>query len=373
MAQEDYYNILGVPRNATADEMKAAYRKLALKYHPDRNPGNNDAEEQFKHLNSAYEVLSDPQKRALYDQYGHAGVENGGGHGGFGGGFQGGGADINDIFGSIFEDVFSGGSRRSHARRGADLKHDLEITLEQAYSGFNFPLEYERTEHCATCSGSGAKPGFPLKKCRTCRGSGRVQYVQGFFSLTQACPDCGGHGELIDKPCVDCSGTGRLRRKSVVTIKIPPGVATGTMLRVPHGGDAGDRNSENGDLYVEAQVKEHSRYTRESDDLIYRHTISFPQAALGCKLEVPLIAGDKTEIEVAAGTQHGATIRLREKGMPRLGAKGRHGDMQVRIAVNIPRHLSARQHELLAELNKVMHEEAEAEREGGFFKKVFGS
>jgi molecular chaperone DnaJ len=374
MAQEDYYNILGVPRNATADELKSAYRKLALKYHPDRNPGNKESEEKFKQLNSAYEVLSDAQKRAMYDQYGHAAVEGGAaGQGGFGGGFQ--GADINDIFGSVFEDLFTGGmggGRRSRARRGADLKHEMEITLEQAYNGFNFPLEYERTEHCATCSGTGAKPGHPLKKCRTCRGSGRVQYVQGFFSMTQACPDCGGHGEVIEKPCTDCSGTGRMRKKETVTIKIPPGVSSGTMLRVPQGGDAGDRNSDNGDLYVEVHVHEHTRFTRESDDLIFRQTISFPQAALGCKLEVPLITGEKTEIEIPSGTQHGATIRLREKGMPKLGAKGRKGDMQVRVTVNIPRHLSQRQKELLEELDKVMQAEAEAEREGGFFKKVFG-
>ncbi|MFA5161265.1 MAG: molecular chaperone DnaJ [Elusimicrobiales bacterium] len=372
MSGEDYYNLLGVPRNADPEEIKAAYRRLALKYHPDRNPGNRDAEEHFKQINSAYEVLSDGDKRASYDRFGHSGPGMGAdaGFDGFSG------VDVNEVFSSVFENMFAGaaggGSRRSRARRGADLRHAVEISLEEAASGVNLPLEYERAEFCRACSGTGAKPGHPLKKCRACGGAGRIQFAQGFFSLSQTCPECGGAGEVITKPCPDCGGAGRVRAKASLTIKIPPGIASGNVLRAARGGDAGDRGSENGDLYVETHVKEHPRYQREGNDLIYKRTIAFPQAALGCAMEAPLLGGGKAEVKIPAGTQHGATIRLRGMGMPHLGGGDRRGDLLVRVAVEIPRQLGARERELLEELAKVMQAEEETGNGGGFFKKVFG-
>jgi len=373
---QDYYLLLGVPRNASESEIKSAYRKLALKYHPDRNPGNPEAEEKFKKINSAYEVLSDSEKRSLYDQFGQEGVAGGGRQGPFGpGGFGGGTADFGDLFGSIFEDMFNagaGGGGRSRARRGADLKHDIEISLEEAHTGVSVPIEYDRTDLCDNCKGSGAQPGHEPKRCPSCKGTGRIQRVVGFFALTEPCPECGGAGEKIDVPCFECRGSGKQKKQVKMTVKVPPGVDHGTTLRISGAGDSGGRRSESGDLFVEVHVKAHPHFDREGDDLIYKLSLTFPQAAMGCDTEVPTIEGQRTHIEIPPGTQHGWTYRMPNKGMNRLGLK-RKGDMRVVVKVEVPRHLSPRQKELLEELAKSLAEEPPENKDGSFFKKVFGS
>lgn len=370
MEQEDLYEVMGVSRSATADEIKSAYRKLALKHHPDRNPGSKDAEESFKRVNSAYSVLSDPQKRAAYDRFGAAGL-GGAGAGGFEG-FSGfGGAGLDDIFGSVFEDLFagaSGGRRSSRARRGADIKLSVEVTLEQAYHGTQNTLQYGKNETCHACHGTGAKPDSGLKRCGTCRGTGRVQYVQGFFSMAQQCPDCGGRGEVIVKPCGECSGSGWVARQASITVKIPPGVDNGTTLRITEAGHAGPARSPYGDLYVEVSVKEDPRFERDGASLVYRQRVSFPQAALGCEVELPSFSDEKPKLSIPAGTQHGTVFRLKEKGMPQLGSSRRKGDMMVRVEVEVPRHLSSRQKELLQELHKSLEA---GEGDDGFLKKIF--
>ncbi|MCK5356750.1 MAG: molecular chaperone DnaJ, partial [Elusimicrobiales bacterium] len=262
MASTDYYRLLGVPRNANDAELKSSFRKQALKYHPDRNPGNEDAEVKFKELNEAYSVLSDSKKRNIYDQYGEEGLKGAGagaGAGGFGG-FQ--NVDLGDIFGDIFGGFgFGGGSSgRSRSRKGGDLKHDVEIPLEEAFNGSRASVSFERTELCSLCHGSGAKPKTGLKKCSTCQGSGRVQYAQGFFSFAQTCPDCHGQGEVITSPCAQCHGSGHERKKATVNIKIPPGINDGTLMRVSRAGDAGTRGGDSGDLYVQIYIKHHSRF-----------------------------------------------------------------------------------------------------------------
>lgn len=373
MNDKDYYEILGVPRNATADEIKSAYRKLALKHHPDRNPGNSHSEEHIKTINEAYEVLSDDNKRRVYDQFGHAGLQGGmGGAEGFGGGF--GGPDLGSIFESMFEGVFGEdvlGGGRGRSRRGRDIKYDIEITLEDAYNGVQVPMRIERTEICQTCGGSGARPGHGLRRCSTCRGTGRVQYVQGFFSLTQTCPECGGRGEVIEAPCKDCGGSAKVKAKANLTIKVPAGIQDGASLRIQNAGDAGLRRTESGDLYVQVHIKPHPRFERSEDDLICNWRLSFPQVTLGCEVEIPLLNGEKTKIGIPAGTQHGAVFRIAEKGMPKYGAR-RKGDLMVKVAVEVPHNPTPRQVELIEELGKTMGVET-AKPETGFFKKVFGS
>lgn len=377
---EDYYQLLGVPRNATEAEIKAAYRKLALKHHPDRNKGDKDAEERFKGINAAYEALSDPAKRRAYDQFGEAGV-SGAGTAGAGGPFGGGGGfqagDFGDIVGDLFENFFAGGGgARPRARRGADLKHDVGVTLEQAYAGAQVPLEFERVEACGACDGTGAQPGTKPKRCAHCRGSGRVQYSQGFFSMTQPCSHCGGTGQSVEHPCRDCRGAGRMRRRRKLTLRIPPGIYDGATLRIEGEGESGSLGGPPGDLYVAVQVKENPRFERDEDDLVYVQPVSFPQAALGCTLTVPTISGEKSRIKIPAGVQDGALFRVAEKGMPRLRGRG-HGDLLVRIRVQVPKHLTQRQEELLREFASTL-EEGEGERpasggeEGGIFKKIFG-
>lgn len=373
MNNNDYYHLLGVPRNATADEIKSAFRKLALKYHPDRN-SDKSAEEKFKEINEAYEVLSDTGKRRVYDQYGHEGVRASASGAGPGfGGFQ--GAEFGDIVGDIFESVFGEGmhgGRRPRSRRGADLKYDVEITLEEAFSGVHVPVAFERTDICQVCGGSGARPGFGLKRCSTCRGTGRVQYAQGFFSLTQTCPDCGGQGEVVETPCKECHGGGRVKKKISLNVKVPAGVRDGSTLRVQRAGEAGMRGGESGDLYVQVNIRHHPVFERAEDDIIYSVSISFPQAALGTEVEVPVIDGSRAKLDVPPGTQYGSVFRMHEKGMPRLGGRKR-GDMLVTVKVEVPLHPSPKQKELLAELAKSFDEEVSAGAEGGFFKKVFGS
>ncbi len=372
MSSKDFYKLLGVPRNATDGEIKSAFRKLALQCHPDRNPGNKQSEDKFKEINEAYEILSDAGKRRTYDQFGYDAVNSGAGAHGFGD-FQ--NAEFGDLFSNIFETVFGGdmgNGRHSHSgRRGADLKYDIEISLEDAYTGVMRPINFERTEICPTCKGSGAKPGFGLKRCSTCRGSGRVQYVQGFFALTQTCPDCSGQGEVVETPCKNCRGAGRVKGKTSVNIKIPPGVQEGTTLRIQRAGDAGLRDVESGDLYVHVHIHHHSVFERTNDDLLYTCRLNFPQAAMGCRIELPSIDGPKTEFEIPEGVQHGAVLRVAGKGMPSLGGR-KKGDLMVKIAVDIPHELTENQKRLLSEFAESLKEQPEKTQDSGFFKKVFG-
>ena len=367
----DYYSTLGVARNANLDEIKAAYRKLALKHHPDRNPGNKAAEEKFKEINQAYEVLADPKKKALYDQYGEAGVSQGAGaRGPFGGGH---GADVNDIFGDIFENFFGGqgqggGRGRGRGQRGNDLKYEMEVDLEQAFRGAELPVNFPRWETCKSCGGNGAQPGTGRKTCGRCGGAGRIQFSQGFLSLSQTCPDCQGHGSVIQSPCKDCKGAGRKRSQAKLKIKIPAGVQTGTTLRVSDEGEPGQFGGPAGDLYVVLRVKDHPQFHREGDDLVYEKPVSFPQAALGCQLEVPTLDGERARIRVHAGTQTGTVFRIKEHGMPRLNGRGK-GDLLVRVRVEVPRELTPKQKELLKELAASMGVDVEAS--GGLFKKLF--
>lgn len=375
MSTNDYYRTLGVARNASDDEIKTAFRKLALKCHPDRNPGNKDSEAQFKEIGEAYEVLSSPEKRRIYDQFGADGLKAGAGRGpgGFGG-FQ--GADFGDLFGDIFDNIFAGGGGgqgRPRARRGADLKYDVEITLEEAFSGVKVPVNFERTEVCVTCGGTGAKAKTGLKKCATCRGSGRVQYAQGFFSFSQTCPDCGGQGEVVAAPCKDCGGSGRQKKSASLNIKIPHGADEGATLRVSGAGDAGLRGGGSGDLYVQVHLKHHPHFERRDLDLLYDCPVNVAQAALGCEAPVPTIEGHKTVIRVPAGTQHGKVFRVHEKGMLAPGAKHR-GDLLVRVKVEVPHDLTPKQRELFEELGRTFGCEPPPakEEEKGFFKKILG-
>lgn len=377
MATNDYYRTLGVARNAGPDEIKTAYRKLALKHHPDRNQGNSESESVFKEINEAYEVLSTPEKRQIYDQYGAEGLKAGaGGRGGFGGGFQ--GADLGDMFGDLFENIFTqggGGERggRPRTRRGADLKYEASITLEEAFTGVKVPINFERTEVCQECEGTGAKGKTGIRKCPTCRGAGRVQYSQGFFAFSQACPDCGGQGEVITSPCKACNGQGRQKKNATINVKIPAGVEEGAVLRVSGGGDAGMRGGDSGDLYIQVSLKHHAHFEREGRDLVYEAQVAVWQAALGGEVDVPVIEGGRIKIKIPQGTQHGKVFRVSGQGMP-INAGRNRGDLLVKVKLEVPHDLTPRQRELFAELAQLAGHEAPAEEEKdkGFFKKILG-
>lgn len=349
--KEDYYEILGVSRTSTEVEIKSAFRRAAMKCHPDLHPGDKDAEEQFKKVNEAFSVLSDPQKKRMYDQYGHDGVNMGGGFGGFNAsGF----GDVGDIFSSVFGDIFGGGfgsarNARPRARRGEDLKTDVEITLEQAYEGLEKEISYTRIDRCAVCGGTGAEEGSSTKTCRSCNGSGSVVYQQGFFSMRQTCPDCGGKGTVVEKPCKKCRGSGMERVKETLTVKIPSGVRTGVTLRISNGGDIGQNGGGYGDLYVEIQVKAHPVFRRDGDDLVLDAGITYPQAVLGGSIKVPTIEGKEVEVTIPKGTQFGDVLKMQGCGMPRLGKKG-FGDLRVQVKIEVPKKTTARQKELLEAL-----------------------
>jgi len=372
---EDFYNLLGVARNASEAEIKAAFRKLALKYHPDRNPGNKEAEERFRRINGAYEVLSDPKKRQVYDQFGEAGLSGAGGFPGAAGGFAGAGVNMHEVFGDLFEQFFGeAGGRRRGPRRGADLKYEVEISLEDAFQGVKFPLAFDRVEACPSCRGTGARDGSSLKRCSTCRGLGRVQFSQGFFSMTQTCPDCGGEGQRVDNPCRDCRGAGRMRKRAELSVKIPPGIYDGATLRISGEGEAAGRGAQPGDLFVVVRLKPDSRFERTDDDLQIHAGIDIAQAALGTTLQVPTMDGEPFTIRIPPGTQHGAVLRVREKGMPRLHGRGR-GDLLVHIRLTVPQSLTPRQKELLEELARSLHGDdgrGGGKKEGGIFKNIFG-
>src|SRR5262245_26073218 len=349
MAKKDYYEVLGVNRDASEDELKKAYRKLAMKYHPDRNPDNPKAEEQFKEAKEAYEILSDGQKRAANDQYGHAGVDpQAGMGGGFGGAGMGGFADaFSDIFGDIFGGRAGGGGGRSNVYRGADLRYNLEITLEEAARGTETKIRIPSMEECETCEGTGAKKDTEIKTCPTCHGHGQVRVQQGFFSIQQTCPKCHGTGKFIPDPCPSCNGAGRIKKHKTLSVKIPAGIDEGDRIRLSGEGEHGVNGGPNGDLYVQVRLKEHAVFQRDHDDLHCEMPISISVAALGGEIEIPTLDG-VARLKIPAETQTGRVFRLRGKGIKGIRSAG-HGDLLCHVVVETPVKLTARQKELLEE------------------------
>jgi molecular chaperone DnaJ len=368
--KRDYYELLGVHKNASETEIKKAFRKLAIQHHPDKNPGDKQAEDKFKEISEAYEVLSDGQKRAQYDQFGHAGVSGGGGFsaGGFSG--FGAGTPFGDIFGDIFGDVFgsaAGGRGRSQGRRGDDLLYNMDITFEEAAFGVEKKIEVPFAKRCGVCNGSGSKPGSDPKVCPTCRGAGQVRYQQGFFSVSKSCGQCNGEGKIVTDPCPECRGKGSVKDTKTLSIKVPAGVETGSRLKSPGDGGQGVKNGPNGDLYIAIHVKEHPLFQREDNNVICEFPISFTQAALGCEIEVPTLEG-KVSMKIPEGTQSGKIYRLRSKGIPSLQGYGR-GDQLVVIKVETPTNLNRKQKELLEEFAKHGGENSHPMKKG-FLDKV---
>lgn len=350
MAKRDYYEVLGVERQAGPEEIKKAYRRLATKYHPDKNPGDKTAEEKFKELGEAYEVLNDPDKRAAYDQYGHAAFDRRSGPFGRGGGFHDPFEIFREVFGggSMFDEFFGGGrSDPTQPQRGDDLRYDMEITFEEAARGCEKEVSLTKPERCETCQGSGAEAGSRTRTCPACGGRGQVINSRGIFSIAQTCPHCQGAGRVIDKPCGACRGSGRRDRMSKIKLRIPAGVDTGSRLRSAGNGEAGLRGGPSGDLYVVLHVKPHPVFQRDGDDLLCEVPVSFVDAALGAEIEVPTLDG-KSGIKIPAGTQPGTMFRLKGKGVRNVQGYG-HGDLHIRINVEVPTHLSPAQKTKLQE------------------------
>jgi molecular chaperone DnaJ len=368
MAKEDYYELLGVGRNATAEELKKAYRKKAMQHHPDRNPGDKRAEEMFKKVSEAYDVLQDADKRAAYDRYGHAAFEGPGAGGpGGAGGMRGAGGfhDPFDIFrevfgqgggGGIFEEMFGGGGRE-HGQGGSDLRYDLEITLEEAAGGLEKEISFRKLVTCIHCNGSGAEPGSKRVTCPTCRGAGQIRRSGGIIVFTQTCPACGGSGKRIEKACTVCRGEGRSAKTTKLNLRVPPGVDTGSRLRSAGNGEAGSAGGSAGDLYIVITVKEHELFERQGDNLFCEIPIKFTLATLGGVIEVPTLFG-KASLKIPPGTQSGTTFRLRDKGMPNLRG-GRQGDQLVRVHVEVPASLTAEQRKILEDFARVSGDAAE--------------
>jgi molecular chaperone DnaJ len=353
MTKRDYYEVLGVEKGAEVEELKKAYRKMAVKYHPDKNPGDKTAEEKFKEVGEAYEVLNDPQKRAAYDQYGHAAFDRRAGGPGRSGGFHDPFEVFREVFGgggsgSIFEDLFGGGSQdRSQPQRGDDLRYDMEIAFEEAAHGCEKEITLTKPERCDQCQGSGAEPGSRARACGTCGGRGQVISSRGIFSIAQTCPQCQGAGRTLDKPCKNCRGQGRREGTSKIKLRIPAGVDTASRLRSVGNGEAGWRGGPPGDLYVVLHVKPHEIFQRDGDDLLCEVPVSFVQAVLGAEIDVPTLDG-RTSIRIPSGTQPGAMFRLKGKGVKNIQGYG-HGDLHVRINVEVPTQLSSAQRTKLEE------------------------
>ncbi|HVU16051.1 MAG TPA: molecular chaperone DnaJ [Candidatus Didemnitutus sp.] len=359
--KDDYYELLGVARDVNEEDLKKAYRKKAVQYHPDKNPGNKEAEEMFKKVSEAYEVLKDPQKRATYDRFGHAAFQQGGGGGGpRPGGFSGGGFhDPFDIFrevfgqgaggGGVFDDLFGGGGGNGAggASRGSDLRYDIEISLEEAAHGVEKEISFRRLGTCSHCGGSGAEPGAKKSTCPTCRGAGQVTASRGFFHVRQVCPTCHGSGVKVDKVCAKCDGEGRTQETAKINVRIPPGVDTGSKLRSTGNGEAGAMGGQAGDLYIVVHVKEHEVFERQGDDLFTEIPVKFTLASLGGTIQVPTLQG-KATLKVPAGTQSGTTFRLKGRGMPHLRG-GAHGDQLIRVQVEVPTSLNSEQKKKLEE------------------------
>lgn len=369
--KKDYYDILGVARGASADEIKKAYRKLTRQYHPDANPGDAEAEKKYKEINEANEVLSDPQKRAQYDQFGYVGdmPPGGGDFGGFGG-F--GGADIGDLFGDLFGG-FGGGRRQSNPnapRRGDDLEYTLQVSLEDAFRGVSRKIEIPRMETCPHCGGNGAEPGSKVETCPTCGGHGQVQQTVntpfGQMAQVTTCPTCHGKGKKITTPCRECRGQGRIRKQHSVEVKIPAGIDTGIRLRVSSQGEAGINGGPSGDLFILIEVRSDRRFQRKEDDLNTTVEIAYPQAALGCEVKIETFDGSET-LDIPAGTQPGSRLRIKGRGMPRLRGKG-NGDMNILVKVGVTKNPSAKERELLEKLAKEMN--VSVKNKEGFFEKL---
>lgn len=377
-AQIDYYQTLEVARDADGAVLKSAYRKLAMKYHPDRNPGDASCEAKFKAINEAYDCLKDPQKRAAYDRYGYEaftqGMNGGGGGGPFGGGFGGGRgadgfADIGDIFETIFGSAFGGGGgQRAQNRRGADLRYDMQVTLEEAFDGKTTEIEIEVSQSCDTCEGSGATPGTSERQCNLCNGMGSVRAKQGLFVVERPCPTCSGRGRVIENPCKSCRGEGRVDKPQALKVEIPAGVDTGTRIRLAGKGEAGQRGAPAGDLYIFLHVKPHPVFEREGTTLATRVPVSFTTAALGGCVEIPDLDGSTNRLDIPAGIQSGKQLRVRGAGMPVLQGRGR-GDLVAEIVVETPTKLSRRQKELLEEFRSTETGE-ECPESRGFFDKL---
>ncbi|MGE0751974.1 MAG: molecular chaperone DnaJ [Variibacter sp.] len=369
MSKRCYYETLEVARTASEADLKASFRKLAMKWHPDRNPGDKECEHKFKEINEAYDVLKDGQRRAAYDRFGHAAFENGTGGGAHGGGF---GADFATTFADIFEGVFGMSGARGRAssgrERGADLRYNLEISLEEAFAGKTAEIRIPTAVTCEACSGSGARAGTRPKTCVTCGGSGRLRHAQGFFTLERTCPSCHGRGQVIDDPCTACGGAGRTTRERTLSVNIPQGVEDGTRIRLAGEGEAGVRGGPAGDLYIFLSIETHEFFQRDGADLYCRVPISMVVAALGGGFDVPTIDGGKTRVKVPEATQSGKRFRLTGKGMPVLRSKQR-GDMYVQVVVETPQNLSKKQRELLMEFDKMSSKETHPES-SGFFAKV---
>jgi molecular chaperone DnaJ len=377
MAKRDFYDVLGVPKGASAEDLKKAYRAKAKEYHPDRNSDNPNAEAQFKEINEAYDVLKDADKKAAYDRFGHAAFEGGMGGGG-GRGPAGGNADFASAFSDVFEDLFGdfmgggrggGGAARARAQRGSDLRYNLRVSLEEAFAGLHKTISVPTAVACDVCHGTGAEGGAEPVGCPTCGGVGKVRAQQGFFTVERTCPTCAGAGQIVKNPCRSCGGQGRVQKERSLAVNIPAGVETGTRIRLAGEGEAGMRGGPSGDLYIFIEVKEHAIFQRDSVHLFCRVPISIATAALGGEVEVPTIDGGKSRVKVSAGSQTGRQLRLRGKGMPALRGGG-SGDMLIELAVETPVNLTARQREILQEFDTLA---ADNNPEGSsFFAKVKG-
>ncbi|KQT32051.1 molecular chaperone DnaJ [Sphingomonas sp. Leaf412] len=366
MTEVDYYELLECERTADAGTIKSSYRKLAMKYHPDKNAGCKDSESRFKAVSEAYECLKDPQKRAAYDRFGHAAFKNGGGGGG-GQDFSG----FSDIFESVFGEFMGGrggGGGRQQARRGADLRYDMEITLEEAFHGKETEITVDISAACDTCHGHGARPGTHAHTCNTCNGHGKVRAQQGFFVVERACPHCHGSGQVITDPCPDCRGEGRVEKTKTLSVNVPPGVDEGTRVRLSGEGEAGARGAPPGDLYIFLHVKRHNLFEREGTTLFARAPISFTTASLGGMLSIPGLDGRRHEVKIPAGIQSGKQLRQRGAGMPVLQGRG-HGDLVVQVEVETPTKLSTRQRELL-EMFRETETGDECPQSQGFFSRL---
>lgn len=372
MAKQDYYELLGVQRGASADELKKAYRKMAMKYHPDRNPNDKTAEQKFKDLNEAYDVLKDEEKRAAYDRFGHAAFEGGTGPGaGRGGGFD---FNFGGGFADIFEEMFGEftGARRGggqQAARGADLRYNMQITLEEAFSGKQAQVRVPSSEGCEDCGGSGAEKGSKPVTCPSCKGQGKVRAQQGFFTIERTCPSCHGNGRIIEKPCGSCGGSGRVRKEKTLSVNIPAGVEDGVRIRLAGEGEAGLRGAPAGDLYIFLSIGPHRLFQRDGANIFCRVPIPMTTAALGGSIEVPTVDGGRARVTIPAGTQSGHQFRLKGKGMPVMRSPAR-GDMYIQATVETPVNLSKRQRELLEEFDKGGSRSKQSPESEGFFSKV---